>query len=488
MRRFVLPCLALLACTSNEPTDSETESPIDTSPTVAATSAFSDRAVDLLGELETVGEQFRTRAVGTAGYDASVAFVEDHLRSLGLEPEQHTFNHFRWSEDGSPELSGPDSGELVLHFQYSAGGTATGTIVPVDVVLPPGAENSSTSGCEASDFANFPSGGIALMQRGTCTFATKAALAEQAGAVAALIFNEGQAGREATISGSLSPSDPPGIPVLGLSFEHGTQLATYTDPVTVTARATQTLIPSVNVLVTFPGTQPGRVVVGGHLDSVEAGHGSNDNGSGSALLLAMAEELANLRPAYGVTLAWWGAEEVGLVGSAAWVRDGLASGEIQDVVANLNFDMVASPNGARFIYDGDGSGFGGAGPTGSGAIEKVFEDHFAGLGLETIETAFDGRSDYGPFIAVGIPAGGLFSGAEMFNRNGSQYDACYHRACDLFSGVNQQLFRELSDGAWAATRAIAVDGNFAPAARARGLGSLNTLELEGGCGNHDLRR
>ncbi len=74
--------------------------------------------------------------------------------------------------------------------------------------------------------------------------------------------------------------------------------------------------------------------------------------------------------------------------------------------------MTASPNYVRFVYDGDGSDTPLAGPPGSGELESVFTTYFASQGLATEPTAFDGRSDYGPFIAAGIPAGGLFSGAE----------------------------------------------------------------------------
>ena len=115
----------------------------------------------------------------------------------------------------------------------------------------------------------------------------------------------------------------------------------------------------------------------------------------------------------------------------------------------LNFDMLGSPNFVRFVYDGDGSAglVGGAGPPGSDYIEGVFLEYFAAVGLVTDPTAFDGRSDYGPFIADGvdIPAGGLFSGAEapktqeQVNRYGGLLDAlldpCYHVVCDTFAGT-----------------------------------------------------
>jgi Zn-dependent M28 family amino/carboxypeptidase len=79
---------------------------------------------------------------------------------------------------------------------------------------------------------------------------------------------------------------------------------------------------------------------------------------------------------------------------------------------DLNFDMLGSPNYVRFVYDGDGADTDPAGPPGSGEIRKVFTDFFDSKGLASDPTEFSGRSDYGPFITVGIPAGGLFSGAE----------------------------------------------------------------------------
>ena len=102
--------------------------------------------------------------------------------------------------------------------------------------------------------------------------------------------------------------------------------------------------------------------------------------------------------------------------------------------------MVGSPNYVRFVYDGDGSGEGPAGPPGSAQIEQLFTSYFASQSLASEPTAFDGRSDYGPFIAVGIPAGGLFTGAEGVKTAaqaavyggtaGVAYDPCYHQACD----------------------------------------------------------
>ncbi len=129
---------------------------------------------------------------------------------------------------------------------------------------------------------------------------------------------------------------------------------------------------------------------------------------------------------------------------------------------NLNFDMIGSPNFVRFVYDGDNSAFpvgpGSAdGPQGSGEIERVFHHYFAGVGLATAETPFSGRSDYGPFIAVGIPAGGLFTGAEGVKTPaeaavfggiaGAAYDSCYHLACDTYANNSNPALDQMTDAA-----------------------------------------
>jgi Zn-dependent M28 family amino/carboxypeptidase len=143
----------------------------------------------------------------------------------------------------------------------------------------------------------------------------------------------------------------------------------------------------------------------------------------------------------------------------------LSKSQLNDIAVNLNFDMVGSPNYVRFVYDGDGSDTGTSGPTGSGVVEDVFNDYFASQGLQTEPTAFDGRSDYGPFIAVGIPAGGLFTGAEGIKTAeeaaiyggtaGVAYDPCYHQACDDITNLSKTALDQMSDATAHATLAFA---------------------------------
>ena len=117
-----------------------------------------------------------------------------------------------------------------------------------------------------------------------------------------------------------------------------------------------------NVLAeTSTGNDDNVVMVGGHLDSVFAGPGINDNGSGSAAILEVAEQMKKVKPNNTVRFAWWGAEESGLVGSDFYVAN-LSQAERDQIALYLNFDMVGSPNYVRFVYDGNGSAHRASGP------------------------------------------------------------------------------------------------------------------------------
>ena len=209
------------------------------------------------------------------------------------------------------------------------------------------------------------------------------------------------------------------------------------------------------------------IVVGAHLDSVGVGPGINDNGSGSATILEIAEQMTKVKPRNKVRFMWFGAEEHGLLGSEAYVAS-LSEAERAQIAAMLNFDMVGSPNFVRFVYDGDLSDsppLPGGAPAGSAQIEALFLDYFASQGLVTEPTEFDGRSDYGPFLDAGIPAGGLFTGAEGIKTPeqaatyggvaGEQYDQCYHLACDDIDNLDLVALDQMSDAAAHATISLA---------------------------------
>lgn len=388
-----------------------------------------------------------TRAAGTPGYDQSVAYVVARMTKAGYHV---TLNEFPFVYVAVPTLqqTAPVAASYETGaFTGSGYGSVTASVSAVDINLVP--PRASSSGCEAADFAAFPAGNIALVQRGTCSFGLKAANAQAAGAAAVIIFNQGNTPeREGLIVGTLLP-DGAGvtIPVVGASYADGVALAQAGSVASIVLAAPQNITQYNVIAESRSGDSKNVVMVGAHLDSVQRGPGINDNGSGSAAILETAEQMAKVKPRNKLRFAWWGGEEAGLVGSTAYVA-GLSEEQRAKIALYLNFDMVGSPNHVFFIYDGDDSNAEGApaGPPGSDQIEKVFERFYTQRGIPFKGTDFSGRSDYGPFIAEGIPAGGLFTGAEGIKTAeeaalwggtaGQQYDPCYHLACDTFANNN----------------------------------------------------
>ena len=347
-------------------------------------------------------------------------------------------------------------------------GSSTGNVIPVDINLTP--PRASTSGCEAADFAGIDWSGpndIALVQRGTCFFGTKAFYAEQAGAEAVIIFNQGNTpDREALIVADATSVDPPipgapgpvthSIPVVGASFADGVALAQPGSTAFVEVLPAETRT-DYNVIAELPGKNEDNVVMAGaHLDSVIEGPGINDNGSGSAALLETALLMANLNPENTLRFAWWAGEEQGLLGSADYVA-GLSQAERDRIALYMNYDMVGSPNYIFMVYDADESTFEAPVPVppGSEAIEDVYESYYTAIGEPYDDTEFSGRSDYEAFILAGIPSSGLFTGAEVIKTEeqeaiwggtaGEQFDPCYHEACDTLREHRRHALEVNSD-------------------------------------------
>ena len=407
-----------------------------------------------------------TRVASSPGYDASAAYVADRMSAAGYNVTVQPFD-FPYFEENQPALLQQIDpvftnypyfdGAGFATMSYSGSGDVTAIAEGVDIIDPTGQPaNTSTSACEASDFAGFTSGNIAIVQRGSCSFALKATNAEAAGAVGVVIMNEGQPGRTEAFPGTLG-GPVSTVPVVGAAYDVGVELAGGGVEVRMFTDTTSETRTTVNVLAESTTGDPNNVVMAGaHLDSVAEGPGIQDNGSGSAAILEVAEQMAKVKPRNQVRFAWWGAEESGLLGSEYYVAN-LSDDEIDDISLYLNFDMVGSPNHVFFIYDGDDSdGVGaGPGPEGSAQIEAFFEDFYADAGESYKGTDFSGRSDYGPFIEVGIPSGGLFTGAEGIKTAeeagiwggtaGDQYDPCYHLACDTFDNVNLHALDVNSD-------------------------------------------
>jgi Zn-dependent M28 family amino/carboxypeptidase len=416
------------------------------------------------------------RFSGFPGYDASVDYVVERLEAAGYEPEVQEFDYMAFRELGpstleqtAPETVSYDQGTDFGVIDQSDPGTVSAPVSAVDLQL--GLGNASTSACQPEDFEGFPAGNIALVQRGECTFEIKAENAAGAGAVGMVIFNQGEtadAERQGIPAVTLSANNTSGIPVIGTTYALGEELAGIAGlEMRMMVDSERVLRPTANVLAeTSHGDDSNVVMVGAHLDSVSAGPGINDNGSGSGAILEVAEQMKKVKPTNTVRFAWWGAEESGLVGSNLYVAS-LTDEQRQNIALYLNFDMVGSPNYVRFVYDGDGSAFELPGPEGSGAIEALFEDFYADRGLASEPTEIDFRSDYAAFFENDIPFGGLFTGAEGIKTAeqaaiyggtaGEQYDPCYHEACDTFENNSDDVLDLNADAIAFATLAYAMD-------------------------------
>jgi len=269
------------------------------------------------------------RAAGTSGYEESVDYVVERLEAAGWNVELDEFDFIFVPPPTLRQLTPVSATYETGAFTGTGFGEVTGTVIPVDINLVP--PRASTSGCEASDFAGLNFSGpadIALIQRGTCTFAAKAINAENAGAEAVIIFNQGNdPSREGLIVGTLGGLNVVDIPVVGASFADGVSLSQPGSTAFVNVDPPEDR-PQVNVIAELPGKNDDNVVMAGaHLDSVQRGPGIQDNGSGSAALLEVAEQLGKLKPQNTLRFAWWGAEEAGLIGSTEYVN-GLSEAEL----------------------------------------------------------------------------------------------------------------------------------------------------------------
>ena len=456
------------------------------------------------------------RFSGFPGYDASVDYVVETLEDAGYDPVVQKFDYLAYEPVGPSALQqvaptpttyveGTDFGAIT----QSDPGDVTAAVTPVDLQF--GVGNTSTSGCQASDFANFPAGNIALLQRGDCTFEIKAENAAAAGAVGIVIFNQGNTtatDRNNIPAVTLSANNTSGIPVIGTTYALGVTLANTPGlRMRVFANTLRQVLPTYNVLAERAGKNDDNVVMAGaHLDSVLAGPGINDNGSGSAAILEVAEQIAKLKPQNTVRFAWWGAEESGLVGSTNYVN-GLSQAQRDRIALYLNFDMIGSPNYIQMVYDSDESGFEAPVPVppGSIAIEDLFESFYTLRSEPYDDAEFSGRSDYQAFINNGIAAGGLFTGAEVpktaeqqaiwGGTTGAQYDPCYHAACDTFANNSMHALAINSDAVAFAVLTYAYSTekvNGVPGKKAPGkftipapAGPEGTVGSDGGDGPHD---
>lgn len=406
------------------------------------------------------------RAAGARGHELSAKYAGTLLKAAGYKVTYQEFDFiYRDTVEEKLTVLSPEERDINIKLMtYTKSTPEGGTKAPVAEV-PVDDSDEGLTGCAAEDYDDFE-GKIALIQRGGCSFSEKQAAAGEAGAIGAIIYNN----EEGELNGTLEDVDNGVIPTGGISKEDGealsTEIAEGEVEVNLEIIEFQEERKTPNVIAeTRGGDEDNTVVVGAHLDSVTEGPGINDNASGSAGVLQTALQYAKATgqthgwkgkgpkspktPKNKVRFALWTAEELGLQGAQHYVDD-LSKKQREQIALYLNFDMIASPNYGLFVYDGDDSdGEGeGPGPEGSAQIEYKLNEFFASKGEESRGTDFSGRSDYGPFIEVGIPSGGTFTGAEgekteeqaklWGGKAGVAYDECYHLECDDLKNVDKK--------------------------------------------------
>ncbi|RPA75258.1 leupeptin-inactivating enzyme 1 precursor [Ascobolus immersus RN42] len=401
------------------------------------------------------------RAFGLPGYKASVdhilAELKKYKRTLDITTQEFPalFAQVEDIELYEVDASGAKVGDSI----YVYGLTYSPSTDPEGLTGSVAWGPDGLPGCSADGYADQDvKDKIVLTSRFRCPDATtlagrvKAAVA--AGAKAVIVYNDVPT---KVTAGSLSAPDPVNLRPAGfINADVGNAFKTRIqagEDVRFYFRQIQTIETrnTWNVMAETKKGDPNAVIAfGGHLDSVQAGPGINDDGSGSALVLALAKAASFYRPNLKLRFHWWGAEENGLLGSEAYVAS-LSPAEKKKIRAYLNFDMVS--RGYFGVFDGDGSTHGTAGAAGSGKIEEILAEYLSKKEKVTVQPAvFTGGSDYASFMSEGIPVGGLHTGT------GVEQDPCYHQECDTFMNANLTVLTKNAKAAAYAMARLGMEG------------------------------
>lgn len=395
------------------------------------------------------------RATGTPGFAASADYVVARLTAAGYRVRRQPVPYEDYHVDAeTARVLAPTSRDLrVMVMRWSPTTPAGGVETPL--VVTPTERNGTpdpTPGCEPGDYSGLPvKGATVLTVRASCGYAHQQQVIADLGGRAMLLYLDTPSPGNIWRLHGFDPADYR-IPVASISQRQARQLAADAAerPVRLRLdlRGHRVTGTTVNLFAETRGGRADRVVMAGaHLDSVSEGPGINDNGSSVAAILETALRLAPYqnRVVNKVSFAWWGAEELIDVGSRHYVA-GLTSQQRRAIALYLNFEVLASPNFARFIMDRGG-------PPGSEAVARVLEHAFTDRGLpyESVDIAAIG-SDHEPFATAGIPVAGMDGGtlgvkteveaARYGGSAGRLYDHCYHQACDPLGSINRRAFNE----------------------------------------------
>jgi Zn-dependent M28 family amino/carboxypeptidase len=395
------------------------------------------------------------RALGTPGYDASVEYVADALRDHGFDVQTPEFE-VRLPFAGEPVLTVGGAAIAARPLQWTVGTPQQGVTGPLVAT-----RIEQSSGCTASDYDGLPvAGAVVLVDRGECAFSVQQAAAAERGAVAMIVANN----VDGDEMGGLGEDTDVKIPVVGVTKASGARLRAEPGETTLRFDAGVRTERTRNVIAqTKTGSTTDVVMVGAHLDSVAAGPGINDNGSGVAAVLETAVQLGSSPEVnHAVRFGFWAAEEMhwdvgsrrvtaGLKGSRNYLES-LNEDQLKDIALYFNYDMIGSPNPGYFTLDGDQSLPPGSirwlrVPEGSAGIERTLAAYLRSAGKPPENQVFEGTTDVENFILAGIAAGGIFTGdaTEMSDEQaerwggeaGQPFDPNYHKRTDTLEHIDR---------------------------------------------------
>ncbi|MCG7595627.1 M28 family peptidase [Mycobacterium sp. PSTR-4-N] len=421
-----------------------------------------------LSELQTIADEHDgTRADGTPGYQASVDYVAKALRDKGFDVQTPEFQRLSGSRGGAPALTVAgrrfrvDQASLLL--TTAPGGVKALTWRP-----------RSAAGCTAADYAGVAiKGAIAVVDDSRCSVVAKHDAAAAAGAVGVLVVSEATPSRPVGApAGLFTPGyyQHMSIPVGIIDPAADAALRRTADPVTLVLDNKPVMTTSRSVIAqTSSGDPDNVVVVGAHLDSVAGGPGIDDNGSGVAAVLETALQLGPTPNAdNAVRFAFWGGGEVSADGSAAYLR-AMEPDELAAIALYLDLDVIGSPNAGYFTLDGDQSAQTAANvrplPDGSAGIERTLAARLYDTGVRPADMPMTSGTDYAPFVAAGVPVGGLTTGTSQIKsevqariwggRAGVAFDPDYHRRGDTIDNVDRKALGVMASAAAAAVGSYA---------------------------------
>jgi hypothetical protein len=395
------------------------------------------------------GGSDRFRSVGSAGFGAAAELVERQLAAAGWSVDSDRYKDASVVDEGgsSLEVGGRALGvDAIRPLVFAPAGEVSGPAVSIA----PDPAGSTGAGCQVGDYGTIPAGSIVLVGPGDCLRREQVLAAQQAGAGAFLA-----ASAHVPPGIVLRPTllDPRGltIPAAAVSQDAASafaEVAAGGERARLVTRVRTEQVPTRTVLAELAGSRQGPVIMlGAHLDSVIDGPGINDNGSGVAALLEIAQALGGTRPQATVRLAFWSGEELGLHGSVRYV-EALSPQQQEAIVVYVNVDMIASPNGFAGVYDEP------AAPGGSSDATRLLSAAVTRNGGTPVPVDLHSGSDHYGFAEAGIATAGVFSGglepvsAEQAAASGAEAgrpaDGCYHQPCDDLSNTDLGLARVLA--------------------------------------------